>query len=266
MSEEHVKLNRLLLEPETMALELGRRLEGLTHAQRVVLALIVSAVEVYRAIRILVEHGLAEEARMLSRTLLDDATKLMWLSTDPDKLEERVLRYSWTSARYSRSLARAARENGWDWAEEMFSARAEEMESIRAEAKAASLDEADLSMPNTHELLSELGQERLSYWHFRASESIHSGAIGLSARFSEDPIEPETLRVRLQSPLDEAARVGIMSAELLISALVASCRLLPWKCEEDARRFGEDFSPRVESPFTELRGRTEDPSGVDSRQ
>jgi hypothetical protein len=94
---------------------------------------------------------------------------------------------------------------------------------------------------------------------------VAPSAIGLSARFSEDPTEAETVRVRYQSPLDESARVGIMSAELLISAAVAACQLLPWNCEEEVRRFREDFSPRAQTLFSELRGQVEDPSGIDGR-
>jgi len=45
-----------------------------------------------RAVRALVERYLAEEALMLSRTLLEDTARLMWFARDPSELESRAIR------------------------------------------------------------------------------------------------------------------------------------------------------------------------------
>lgn len=53
--------------------------------------------------RSLLRERLAEEARMLSRTLLDDTARLVWLAQvrdDPGELEARALRFVFDSLEY----------------------------------------------------------------------------------------------------------------------------------------------------------------------
>lgn len=99
-----------------------------------VLGLFVATWEVYRGVLVLLERRLAEEALMLLRTLLEDTARLQWLSRDAEELENRALSYGWSSAKYERDLARAARSNGWVWADKMLQTRAEEIEAHRSRA------------------------------------------------------------------------------------------------------------------------------------
>jgi hypothetical protein len=86
--------------------------EGMTDGEELGLALFVSTFEILLGIRALVARRLAEEARMLSRTLLDDTARLIWLATAGEELEARVLRFHYSSINHERKFVRAALDNG----------------------------------------------------------------------------------------------------------------------------------------------------------
>lgn len=245
-------LHALLAEPDQRTRETVAELTELTYGKMMVLGLFVATWEVYRGIRVLLERRLAEEALMLMRTLVEDTARLQWLSRDAQDLEIRAIRYGWSSAKYERDLARAARSNGWAWAEEMFRTRAEEVEALRREAQAAGLGEEPENFPKTRDLLDELGSSRLYYWYARASQSIHSTGIGISARIR--PPAGDTHMIQLESPPIDVARIGVIAGEHFISALVAASVLLSWNWEEIVA-FGDHFSPRAEDLFQKIAGK-----------
>jgi hypothetical protein len=65
---------------------------------------------VFLGIRALLREQLAEEARMLSRTLLDDTARLIWLATSGEELDARALNFTFSSIEYERHLLRVARQ------------------------------------------------------------------------------------------------------------------------------------------------------------
>jgi hypothetical protein len=91
--------------------------EGLSDAEELGLLLFVSTFEVFLGIRALLGEQLAEEARMLSRTLLEDTARLIWLATSGDELDARALNFTYSSIEHERRLYRAALDNGYEWAE-----------------------------------------------------------------------------------------------------------------------------------------------------
>jgi hypothetical protein len=206
-----------------------RTSEGLTDSQTLALGLFVATFEVFLGMRALLRERLAEEARMLSRTLLDDTARLVWLAQvrdDPGELEARALRFVFDSLEYEGPLMRAARDNGYEWADEELRRIAEELEVVKAEAKSKGI--ALKRMPKPIDLLRSLGQEDLYYWHVRASQSIHSSRIGFSARFrpGSDPDAP--ILITLESPTDEVARVGVMAVQAFSLAMIAAADVLGW--------------------------------------
>jgi hypothetical protein len=225
------------------------------YEHQVVLGLFVATWEVFRGIRALVERYLAEEALMLSRTLLEDTARLMWLARDPDEFENRVIRFGLTSAIYAKSVARAARANGWTWAEEMFEERGKEIVALRRAAEGAGLGSEPAAFPKTWQLLAELKQRRLDYWYARASQSVHSTIIGISARITPSETEDTSNQIMLRSPLDETARIGIMAAEFFITALLAASQLLPWGGADEILKFGDEMTQQFRSLFTLITGR-----------
>ncbi len=109
-----------------------------TDAQTLALGLFVATFEVFLGMRALLREGLAEEARMLSRTLLDDTARLIWFANardDPNELEARALRFVFDSLEFEGPLMRAARDNGYGWAGEELEGIAEELEAIKGEAE-----------------------------------------------------------------------------------------------------------------------------------
>ena len=207
-----------------------RTSEGLTDAQTLALGLFVATFEVFLGMRALLRERLAEEARMLSRTLLDDTARLVWLAqvrNDPNELDARALRFVFGSLEYEGPLMRAARDNGYEWAEEELERIAGELEFVRAEARSKGI--ALKRMPKPVDLLASLGQKNLYYWHVRASQSIHSSRVGFSARFRPGATAESAILIPLESQSDEVARVGAMAVQAFSLAMIAAADLLGWE-------------------------------------
>ena len=206
-----------------------RTSEGLTYAQTLALALFVSTFEIFLGMRALLREQLAEEARILSRTLLDDTARLIWLAEargDPTELEARAMRFAFDSLEYEGPLMRAAKENGYEWADEALEDIAEELEAMKEEAKNRGLTLK--RMPKPIDLLTALGQRNLYYWHVRASQAVHSSRLGVSARFRPGSDQGAPISIHLESPLDEVVRVGAMAIQAFSLAIVAAGDLLGW--------------------------------------
>ncbi len=217
-----------------------RTSEGLTDAQTLALGLFVATFEVFLGMRALLRERLAEEARMLSRTLLDDTTRLVWLAEirdDPDELDARALRFVFDSLKYEGPLMRAARDNGYEWAGEEVERVAEEIEVVKTEAESKGI--ALKRMPKPVDLLRSLGQENLYYWHVRASQSIHSSRIGFSARFRPGPNAETPTLIALESPVAEVARVGAMAVQAFSLAMIAAAGVLGWESRPELVEYRE---------------------------
>lgn len=237
LSELHALLEDVAAKAQTSR---SATSEGLSDAQTLALGLFVAAFEVFLGIRVLLRERLAEEARMLSRTLLDDTARLAWLAKvrdDPEELDARALRFVFDSLEYEGRLMRAARDNGYDWAEEELKGLASELEAVKDEAKGKGI--ALKKMPKPVDLLRSLGQEKLYYWHVRASQSIHSSRIGFSARFQPGHNAGAPIRIPLESPVEEVARVGAMAVQAFSLALIAAADILGWDARPDLVEYRE---------------------------
>lgn len=202
---------------------------NLTDAQTLALGLFVATFEVFLGIRALLQGRLAEEARMLSRTLLDDMARLVWLARvrdDPDELEARALRFVYDSLEYEGPLMRAARDNGLEWANDELERISEELAAVKREAKTKRLRLK--RMPKPRDLLASLGQKNLYYWHVRASQSIHSTRIGFSSRFRPGAHEEAPFLIALEGSVEEVARVGVMAIQAFTMGMIAAADVLDW--------------------------------------
>jgi hypothetical protein len=229
--------------------------EGLSFPQELALATFVSAFELFLGMRALLRERLAEEARMLSRTLLDDTIRLVWLARVrdvPKKLEARAARFVFDSLEYEGPLMHAARENGYDWAEAELERIDEELAEVRAEAERQGIKLK--RMPKPIDLMTALGQRKLYYWHVRASQAIHSSRIGISARFRPGTDEGAPISIVLESPIDEVARVGGMAVQTFSLALIAAADLLEWGHRDELVRYREDVVSRFGDLFERAKG------------
>ena len=254
MKPEHLaELERLLLNADRFASGIVSPLEEVTDEKRIALGLCVSLREVYRAIYFLLRESLAEEARMLWRTLLDDAALLMWMVAHEDSLDEISLRFYFSEAMQAELIARAARDAGFEWAAEMEANRHEELEAVKAEAAERGIRLRQL--PNTRQMLEDLRQHgRLYYQHVRASQAVHSTAIGLSARFRQSAAREETIGIHLESEPDIVVQVGVLATQIFLSGLAAAAHILDWD-EESVHRERETLSPQLRSLFFAVTGK-----------
>lgn len=234
-----------------------RTSQDLTDAQTLALGLFVATFEVFLGMRSLLRERLAEEARMLSRTLLDDTARLVWLAQvrdDPGELEARALRFVFDSLEYEGPLMRTARDNGYKWAEEELGRIAEELEVVKAEAKSKGIPLK--RMPKPIDLLRSLGQENLYYWHVRSSQSIHSSRIGFSARFQPGSDAEAPVLIHLESPIDEVARVGAMAVQAFSLAMVAAADVLDWVSRAELVEYRERVVRLSTDLFAAIAGST----------
>ena len=230
--------------------------EGLTDPQTLALGLFVATFEVFLGMRTLLRERLAEEARMLSRTLLDDTARLIWLARvrdDPEELEARALRFVFDSLEYEGPLMRAARDNGYEWADQELERITEELEVVKAEAKSRGITLK--RMPKPVDLLASLGQANLYYWHVRASQSIHSSRIGFSARFQPSSDTDASILIPLESPTDEVGRVGAMAIQVFSLAMVAAADVLGWRTRDELVEYRERVVRLSNDLFASIAGR-----------
>jgi len=224
--------------------------EDLSDAEELGLALFVSTFEVYLGVRALLREGLAEEARMLSRTLLEDTARLIWLATSGEELEARALNFTYSSIEHERRLFRAAHENGYEWAEPALHDIDQELAVVKEEAERSGIELKKL--PGPRDALHAMGYGELLYWHVKASQVIHSSRIGLSGRFAPRPEDARQIRIMLASPIEEVVRVGAMAIQTFSLAIVAANDVLGWgkhqelaEYRERMKRLSSDFFDRI---------------------
>ncbi len=149
---------------------------------------------------------------MLWRTLLDDTALLMWFVRHRDQLEELALRFYYTGANRSARIQELAAANGYDWATEMETERLAELEAIHEAAAEGGITLREL--PHTFQLLQDLQQEKLYYWHVHASQIIHSTPIGLSQRLRIFAGSARQLALVSQDPQDVGVATGLRRIRL----------------------------------------------------
>jgi hypothetical protein len=213
-------------------------LEDLSQDHQLVLALFVSVFQVFLGIRALLKERLSEEARMLSRPLLDDTARLAYFARSHERLAEFALRFRQDSLAHEEWLLKAAQQNGWQWAEEGLERIAEDRTGIQEAAEDAGIELE--ALPKPRKMLEEVGQPQLYYWHARASNSLHSSLIGLSSRFypSEDG---SVIRIPLEGTDKEIAQVGVMAMQATSLSAVAFVEMMA----PDRRQEFVDYRERV---------------------
>lgn len=258
--EAHLEeeLHALLAEPDHRLRRVVARVEGLSPGQVAAWGLFVAAWEVYRGILVLLERRLAQEGLMLTRTLIDDALRLMWFEVEPDELEARALRFDWTSAKKSHALYKAAKEIELPWADQALIESGQNMHEIRRQFRRLGKDEPE-GLPDAWRLMEDLEQKRLAYWHLRGTQSIHSTGIGIGGRLQPPATDDDATMVLMESPPIEVARVGVLAAETMMGAAVAACALLPWGGRDEMEAYANQLSPRLKDLFRRFKAAAGEP-------
>jgi hypothetical protein len=124
-----------------------------------------------------------------------------------------------------RRIRGSSEVGGSDWADEMED-RLSELEDIEDAASALGL--ALRELPPTFQVLKDLDQERLNYWHVHASQLIHATPIGLEQRSTHPKRRMSPFRIALTSDPEQVVQVRVLSAEIFLGALDATSALLAW--------------------------------------
>jgi hypothetical protein len=112
---------------------------------------------------------------MLSRTLLDDTARLIWLAmvrNSPDELDTRLLRYIFDSLEHEERFMRMARETEHEWADEELARIAEELEDVKQEAARRGIPLK--RMPDAREMLRSLARKRRCKYQSPAYQGDYS--------------------------------------------------------------------------------------------
>jgi hypothetical protein len=101
-----------------------------------------------------------------------------------------------------------------------------------------------------------MGYGELYYWHVKASQVIHSSRIGLSTRFLPRPDDEWRIRIMLESPIEEVARVGAMAIQTFSLAIVAANDVLGWERREELAEYRDRVKRLSSELYDRVTGRS----------
>ena len=182
----------------------------------------------FMAIRMLVEHGLLEEAMSLWRGLFTDALRLAYLADEPDDIREGVFlnrqRESWRTLRSKFGAERV--ELGLDGLNPEEIARIDEqLRKIKARARRLNAP-IDRGYPSDRELAGRFEQLE-DYWVQRfASDAVHGSQLSLRRRMSKRG--DFTAVASRTFDADDMSAVGILAMKAALRSYVSTARLCGW--------------------------------------
>lgn len=157
---------------------------GLTRDQGLGLSLFASCRSLLRAISFLLSEDHGEEATILMRTLLQDATTLFYIFKNQPTTIEMTLRFEYGSMKEERKLlVEALRHSPDEDTEEGIAVLDGQIEDTKDEATQIKLELQPL--PHMQQMLDELGLSE-GYFFFRyASHAVHTSRLALAARMKD---------------------------------------------------------------------------------
>lgn len=232
--------------------------EDLSDEQVLVWALFTHCFRVYRGIRILLKERLAQEASVLNRALLETTTRIAYLMSNRDRLEEMRLRILHDSLDELESLAKFEATLKMPLADEAVE---------RTHAQREALDEAFAArglkpggLPDLRQMLTGIGKAE-RYWYFkRASADVHGSVAALGTKMSEQA-EDHYLAV-LQDDERTTLVIGMAAVDHFMSAVVATGTLLGWRSESELVEYRQPIDDELLELGRRagLRGLPEEPS------
>jgi hypothetical protein len=199
--------------------------ENVTSGQELVIRLWAGCRSIFRAIYLLLERDLSEEARILSRTLLDDTARLHFLLRHKEDLE------LWEASFHLWSLSEALRLAEFEAGISLPGApiRVAEIEKMiqsRLAAQQTQFCTAPPRFPRPSHILREINQGDLYLFFKVASQSVHTTLLALHSRAKE--VGEGHHVVDLGGDFEVLVMVGLLSCEVFASATVAAVALLNW--------------------------------------
>jgi hypothetical protein len=213
-----------------------RSQEDVSPGQELVIRLLAGCRMLFRAIHRLLVEDYSEEARILSRTLLDDTARLLFLLSEQSDIEEWAASFTIDSLREGVALVQFERSIALPGAVD----RLHELEALiqeRQQEARSAYGRRPSSFPGTADILKKLDRRDL-YWFFKvASHSVHTTTLALDSRAREHA--PGHFVVAMEGSFETLISVGILACALMSSATIAATTLLGWDTLRSVASFGE---------------------------
>lgn len=220
--------------------------EELTRDQSLVLALFANCRSMLRGITFLMREEHGQEATVLMRTLLQDATTIFYVFKKQPTTSEMTLRFEWGSLRQERLILEEAMKHAPD--EETQAALAEvDTQTNQTKAAAHELGIELKALPPVEQLLTEVGLQEGYYFFRYASHAVHTSRLALWSRMTELP--DGRVSINFGGTPEPVLTVGLFSGELFLSVYRATSRLLNWVTVDEIEAFVGEHQAR----FIDLR-------------
>lgn len=220
--------------------------DGMTNGKQLVVALLIGSVRLTRAIWMLLSSDMADEARILTRTLIEHATTLAYLHHHQDDLEPVALRLMWSSLHQLRGLELEAESEGLRRPTRAMEEVNEDIDTVRRLASEAGISRLPKT-PSINAMLKELDSTRFYWFHKYLGHDVHGSLRGLATRLEWTD---DTVTVKMRSDIAASLQVGWLAAENLLTVLIAAAHLLDWG-DETVQELGR-FRSQVRPLLTEL--------------
>jgi Family of unknown function (DUF5677) len=205
---------------------------NLTNGKQIVVALLVGCIRLHRAVSVLLAQSLGAEARILARTLLQDAVTLSYLHRHRNDLEKLALRILYQSLNQQRGLERQATSLGLARPAGRLEAVEEDIGKVKKLAKDRGVAKLP-RLPDVNAMLHELDAPQL-YWFYQSdSHFVHSSIFGLAARLEWS--DEERVKVLVESDASDLIAVGTLAGENTLTAVIAAAHLLEMGLRRRAR-------------------------------
>lgn len=196
---------------------------GLTHGEKVVVGLRHWCARSFRAVRLLLDEGLAEHAGIVGRTLVADSVVLRYFANNASNLEVLALRYVKDSISAEMGFARAG--VGLDSKAAARTLAELETELTELHRRRAKLGIKSLKkLPSEGDMANQVGQEDFAFFHTFTSRFVHTSRLALSAGVAEEG--EDTLTLRAGGVAYNTFVVGKVSAQAFLGAEAAAAILL----------------------------------------
>lgn len=217
-----------------------------TRDQGLTLALFANCRSLLRGITFLLKEDHGQEATILMRTLLQDATTIFYVFKNQPTTSEVTLEFEAASLRQERLILEEAMKHAPD---EQTEAALKEVDS-HLQQTVADAEELDIELkplPPVEQLFAKVGLSEGYYFFRYASHAVHTSRLALWSRMTEYPDGRVT--INFGGTPEAVLTVGLFSGELLLSAYRATARLLKWDTLDDV----EAFAVNHQDAFLEFR-------------
>lgn len=216
--------------------------EDVNAGQEFVVRLYAGCRSLFRATYELLESDHSEEARILSRTLLDDTAKLHFLLRNQAALEEWIESFHLQSLYEGLGLVRFERSISLTGAEGRERRLLDAITERRNKSRAL-LGKDLRPFPDTSEIVKQLGEREL-YWFFKvASLSVHTSIVSLEARARQ--VAEGHMVVEGKGTLETFLMVGLLACEMFTTATVDAVAMLGWGTLQEVDSYREHVRGKV---------------------